>query len=159
MDAIDYLTDQHHEIASLFDQIEHALRMTTKLRLCRKLLDLLAVHAAIEETIFYPAAQEAGLEELFPSAFEGHLLVERIIAELVRLGGVRAEAPARLAVLKAMKRHHAEEEEEELFPRVRQLLTPGRLARLGEQLASAADKLMGPGVGARERIAARRVLA
>ncbi len=68
-DAIAFLTDQHHEIHSLFDQLESAARPKTKLRLCRKLVDLIAVHTAIEEMIFYPAAQGAAVEALLPSAF------------------------------------------------------------------------------------------
>lgn len=159
MDAIDYLTDQHREIASLFDQIEDALRATTRLRLRRKLLDLIAVHAAIEEAIFYPAAQDAGLEGLLAEALAEHLLEERIVAELVERFDAGGEPAARMTVLRSLERHHAEEEEAELFPRMRRLLSPERLERMGEQMASAADELMGPGVGARERIVARRVFA
>ena len=44
MDAIEYLTDQHREVESLFDQFESALRMKPKLRLWRKLADLLVLH-------------------------------------------------------------------------------------------------------------------
>lgn len=159
MNAIDYLTDQHYEIVSLFDQYESAARSTTKLRLCRKLVDLLAVHAAIEEMIFYPAAQEAGVEEALLGAIEGHLSAERISAALVEVGGASYEAAAKMSVLKERKKRHADEEELELFPRVRELLTPDQLEALGERLASAADQLLGPGRGARERITARRVLA
>ncbi len=159
MDAIAYLTDQHREIDSLFDQIETAVRTRTKLRLCRKLVDLLAVHTAIEEMIFYPAAQDAGTEELLPRAFEEHLSVEHIIAEVVALGGASGEAAARMSALRERKRGHAEVEEEELFPRVRELLTADELESVGERIASVADQLMEPGVGARERIAARRALA
>jgi len=159
MDAIEYLTDQHREIDSLFDQIETAARTRTKLRLLRKLVDLLAVHTAIEEMIFYPAAQDAGVQELLPRAFEEHLSAERIIAEIVAPGGIGAEAAARLRVLRERKRQHAEREEEELFPRVRELLTPDQIETVGERIAKVADQLMGPGVGVRERIAARRALA
>lgn len=159
MDAIQYLRDQHHEIHSLFDQFATAARTKTKLRLCRKLVDLLAVHTAIEEMIFYPAAQEAAVGELLPRAFEGHLSAERIVAEIVRAGAASDEAAAKMAALKERKRQHARQEEEELFPRVRELLTPAQLVLVGERMASVADQLLEPGVGARERIAARRAVA
>ncbi len=159
MNAIQYLRDQHHEIHSLFDQFESAARPKTKLRLCRKLVDLLAVHTAIEEMIFYPAAQEAAVDELLPRAFEGHLSTERIIAQIVAAGAGSREAAAGMALLKERKRQHAEEEEAELFPRVRELLTPAQLELVGVRMASVADQLMEPGVGARERITARRAVA
>ncbi len=159
MNAIQYLRDQHHEIQSLFDQIESAVHGRTKLRLCRKLLDLLAVHTAIEEMIFYPAAQQAAAVELLPRAFEGHLSAERIVARIVAAGAASETAAAQLAVLKERKRLHALEEEAELFPRVRERLTPHELDLVGERMASVADQLLEPGVGARERIFARRAVA
>ncbi len=159
MNAIEYLRDQHFEIQSLFDQFESAARVKTKLRLCRKLLDLLAVHTAIEEMIFYPAAQEAAVGELLPRAFEGHVSAERIIAQIVRAGAGSREAAVKIAILKERKRQHALEEEAELFPRVRELLTPDELEVVGARMASVADQLMEPGVGARERITARRAVA
>ncbi len=159
MDAISYLTDQHHEIDSLFDQFASAARVKTKLRLCRKLLDLLAVHAAIEETIFYPAAQSAVAEPLLPGALARHLSAEQIVAEILDAGADSHEAAAWMAVLKECKAQHARDEEQTLFPRVRELLSPCQLAKVGARMASVADQLLAPGVGARERIAARRAVA
>lgn len=159
MDAIDYLTDQHHEIESLFDQIESASRNEIKLRLCRKLFDLLAVHAAIEEMIFYPAAQAAAVEELLPRAFEEHLSVERVASEFMALDWTSLEAAAKLSALKDHKMRHAAAEEAELFPRMREMVGPDQLDAVAARMASVADQLMGPGVGVRERLAARRALA
>ncbi len=68
-------------------------------------------------------------------------------------------AAAKLAILKDRKRQHADEEERELFPRVRELLTLDQLRTVGERMASVADQLLEPGVGARERIGARRAVA
>ena len=159
MNAIQYLRDQHFEIQSLFDQFESAARVKTKLRLCRKLVDLLAVHTAIEEMIFYPAAQAAAVHELLPRAFERHLSSERIVAEIVAADVGSERAAAKMALLKERKRRHADEEERELFPRVRELLTSHQLELVGERMASVADQLLEPGIGARERITARRAVA
>lgn len=159
MDAIEYLTDQHYEIVSLFDQVETAARATTRLRLRRKLLDLLAVHTAIEETIFYPAAKAAGDEELLLTALVEHLSAERIVAELVEVDAGNAGAAAKLSLLKERKRQHADVEERELFPRVKQLLAADERERLGEEMAELAERLLGPGAGARERLKPRMALA
>jgi hemerythrin superfamily protein len=157
VDAIEYLADQHREIDSLFDQIETAARARTKVRLRRRLVDLLAVHMAVEERILFPAARDAGAEGLVARALVEHLSAERDAAELVH-GPVGSDG-ARLAVLRDRKRAHAGAEEGELFPAVRRVLAPPRLVVLGERMALLADQLLGPGVGARERVTARRALA
>ncbi len=159
MNAIEYLREQHREIDSLFEQFETARRAKTKRRLCRKLVDLLAVHAAIEETIFYPAARAAYAEDLLPRALERHLSAEQLVVEIVGAGADSHEAAAWMSVLKECKRQHAEEEEAALFPRVRELLTRDQLELVGERMAVAADQLLAPGIGARERIAGRRAIA
>jgi hemerythrin-like domain-containing protein len=159
MDAIDYLTDQHHEILSLFDQIESASRTEIRLRLCRKLFDLLAVHAAIEEMIFYPAAQASAADELLTRAFEEHLSVERVVADIMELDWASDGAAEKLSALKARKLRHVAGEEAALFPRVREMVSSGQLEALAARMANVADQLMGPGVGVRERLAAQRALA
>lgn len=158
MDAIEYLTDQHREIESLFDQYESALRAKTKARLRRKLVDLLAVHMAIEERLFYPAAAHAGGGELLPRALVEHLSAECVIAALVQ-GHEGNDACPAMSVLKERQKQHADGEEKELFPAARKLLTPAQLAILGERMATLADQLLEPGVGARERVTARRAHA
>jgi hemerythrin-like domain-containing protein len=159
MDAIEYLTDQHREIDSLFDQLESAARTKTKLRLRRKLVDLLAVHDAIEDRIFYPAARDAGARELLPRALAEHLWTERLVARVVALDEMSGEEAARLADLREWHRRHAEAEEKELFPRARERLAPDQLAALAWRMARLADLLMAPGVGARERVTVRTALA
>ncbi len=146
MDAIEYLTDQHRQIESLFDQFDSASRMKPKLRLWRKLADLLAVHKAIEERIFFPAAREAGVSEQLLKSLVEHLSTERIVSELVEFDEVNDDLVTKMAVLRACKRQHAESEEKELFPRTRELLTSGRLEMLGLRMATVADQLMDFGV-------------
>lgn len=159
MNAIEYLTNQHLEIDSLFDQIESAARVTTKRRLRRKLLDLVAVHAAIEERIFCPAARDAGMEDLLPCALVDHLAVESLAAELADADDGSAEAARLMALLRDRKRQHAALEESELFPRASRLLGPAALETLGWELAEAAERMMEPGVGARERLTAPMAVA
>ena len=153
MDAIEYLTDQHREIESVFDQLETAARMKPKLRLWRKLADLIAIHIAIEERIFFPAARNAGMEELLLKALDEHLSTALILSELVDADEVNDEMVARLAILRAYKRQHAGDEERELFPRASEVLTPDELEMLGRELAETTEQLMGR--DRRERLIAR----
>jgi hemerythrin-like domain-containing protein len=147
MDAIKYLKQQHRELESLFDEFENASdgAKKKKLELCRKVSDLLAVHATIEEKIFYPAAKASQTEELLQQAVEEHLSVKRIIADLVELEEIDDEAEAKMSVLKEQKQHHVEEEEKELFPKVQKQLGADRLDELGEDMENMAKELMGAG--------------
>jgi hemerythrin-like domain-containing protein len=159
MDAIAYLSDQHRELESLFDQLESAVRAPPRARLWRKLVDLLAIHTSIEERIFFPAARYPEVNRLLPRVFEEHFAVERIVADVVALGGITDVAAARRSVLKVCHEEHVTLEEEELFPRMRQLLTVEQLELVGARLQEVADQLLEAGAGARERLAARRAVA
>ncbi len=159
MDAIEYLTEQHREIESLFAQVVTAARAAPRRRLWRKLIDLLAVHAALEETIFFPAARSLGVEALLPRAFAEHLRLDGIVGEIVEMEPTSAQAAERFSVLEVEKRLHAEQEEDEAFPAVRRILSADELARLGERMESVAEQLLEPGAGVRERMAARRAVA
>jgi hypothetical protein len=128
MDAIEFLIQQHLEVESLFDQFESAASRPgrTKVRLCWKMGDLLAVHTMIEETIFYPAARDALAANLPDGALEEHLWVKWIAADLVELDEVN-------------------EQVKELFSRVRELLAVARLEELGRRMEKMADELMDAG--------------
>ncbi len=147
MDAIKLLTDQHQQLDRLFDEFEGASDRAKqkKLKLCRKISDLLAVHAAIEERIFYPAAKDARTEEKLREAVEEHLSVKRLIADLVAVDEIDEEAEAKMSVLREQKEHHVEEEEKDLFPKVRKLLGAERLRELGDEMERMADELMAAG--------------
>jgi hemerythrin-like domain-containing protein len=147
MDAIKYLTQQHREMDALFEKFENASKgaKKTKLQVCREVSDLLAVHATIEEKIFYPAAKDARTEEMLQEAVEEHLSMKRIIADLVELDEIDDEAEAKMSVLREQKKHHVEEEDKELFPKARKLLDADELRELGEKMEEMAEELMAAG--------------
>jgi hemerythrin-like domain-containing protein len=147
MDAIKFLTQQHREVEKLFEQFEKLGdgAKKSKLQLCQKISDALAVHATIEEKIFYPATKDARTEELLQEAVEEHLSAKRIIADLVERDDIDEEAEAKLSVLQEQIEHHVEEEEKELFPKVRKALDAERLDELGDELQEMASELQAQG--------------
>ncbi len=151
MDAVEFLTQQHLEIASLFDQLESASPRAgkTRLRLCRKIGDLLAAHTKIEETILHRATKRGPTEKLLEDGLEAHLAMRRIVADLAELDAVDERAEAMLAALGRMKKRHAEEEEKLLFPVARELLAPAWLEELGGRMEKMAEELTGEARSAR----------
>jgi hemerythrin-like domain-containing protein len=142
MDAIEFLTEQHREIVSLFDQFETALRARPKLRLWRKLARLISVHATVEDRIFFPVVKGAGFGEMLPKAFDAHLWVEHMLAGLLGAREVTDALVARAATLRKHIEQHMAAEEKELFRSMREMFPACQLDALGRHMASVADRLM-----------------
>jgi hemerythrin superfamily protein len=152
MDAIKFLQSQHRAVEKLFEKFEGASEGARKTRqqLCREISDQLAIHAEIEERIFYPATKDSRTEELLLEAVEEHLAAKRIIADLVEQEPEDEVLEAKMKVLKEQVLHHVEEEEKELFPKVKKLLDAERLDELGEELEELSQELEEKGSARRE---------
>jgi hemerythrin superfamily protein len=140
VNAIELLEQQHREVEKLFAKIEKA-KSDEKEELFDEIADSLAVHAAIEEQHFYPATKDARTEELLQEAVEEHLAVKRIIADLLEMTPDDAQFDAKIKVLKEQVEHHVEEEEEELFPKVKKLRSKDELEDLGILMEQTAREL------------------
>ena len=144
MNAIELLKQQHREVEKLFKGIEKA-GPDEKEKLFDELADALAVHAAIEEQHFYPATKDARTEELLQEAVEEHLSVKRIIADLLEMEPDDAQFDAKMTVLQEQVEHHVEEEEGELFPKVKKLLGKDALDALEQEMTATREELMEEG--------------
>ena len=119
LDALDLLRAQHRAVDRLFGEIQ-AAKGTSKATSFRELADMLAVHATIEEWIFYPGVQSAETVELLAESTEEHLAMKRTLADMLDEDVDGETFDAKLSVLQEQVHHHAiEEEEAKLFPKVR----------------------------------------
>ena len=139
MNAIDLLKQQHDQVEELFKKIENA--KSGKEELFDQIADALAVHSAIEEQHFYPATKDTRTEELLHEAVEEHLGVKRIIADLLEMEPDDPQFEAKIKVLKEQVEHHVEEEEKELFPKVRKMHSKEELEDLGVLMEDTAQEL------------------
>jgi len=140
VNAIELLKTQHEEAKGLFKKIEKA-EDDEKQDLFERLADALAVHATIEEKQFYPATRNARTEEMLQEAVEEHLSAKRLIADLLEMIPDDPQFDAKVAVLKEQVEHHIEEEEEDLFPKVRKMLEADELEDLGVVMEDMAEDL------------------
>lgn len=139
MNAIELLKKDHQKVAGLFKRYEAAEddAAAEKEELFRMIKRELDVHARIEEEIFYPAAKQAPSEEakeLVAEAGEEHKQIKTLLAELDGMDADDEQFGAKMTVLKEDVEHHVEEEQDELFPKVRKALGNDRLEELGRQL-------------------------
>ena len=134
LDALDLLKAQHQNVEKLFSDIESATS-SRKRALFDELADMLAVHATIEEKIFYPNVKRPSTEDLLLESAEEHLGIKRSIADLLRTDVDDLTFDAKLKVLKELVVHHAKKEEEaKLFPIVRAEIDSDFLAALASEM-------------------------
>jgi hemerythrin superfamily protein len=142
MDAIELLTSDHNEVRSMFEQFRTAKEAenTEQMRsLQQQIFDELETHTRIEEDIFYPAVKALEVEDLTEVVSEGvqeHHVVKVLMRE-IRDGSDQEVFEAKMAVLMENVEHHAEEEESEMFPDLREHMSAGQLEELGVELQAA----------------------
>jgi hemerythrin superfamily protein len=142
MDAIELLTSDHDEVREMFEQFRAAkeAKDTEQMRsLQQQIFDELETHTRIEEDIFYPAVQELGVEDLTETVSEGvqeHHVVKVLMREIRDLSDQEI-FEAKMTVLMENVEHHAEEEESEMFPDLREHMSDQRLDELGSELQAA----------------------
>ena len=142
MDALTLLKEQHDEVDALFAKIESA-DGAEKRKHFEALADRLAAHAEIEEKIFYPAVMSKQTQELLVESVEEHLSIKRLLADLLDLAPDDEHFAAKITVMKEQVRHHArDEEEKELFPKVRKLMSVDELAGLGGEMLAMFHQLI-----------------
>ena len=142
MDAITMLKDDHKTVEKLFRQFEklgHDGDPAKKRELVDSMISELAVHAHIEEQVFYPAvrAQVPDEEDMVLEGLEEHHIVKWTLSELEGMSPSEERFDAKVTVLMESVRHHVEEEEGEMFPGVRKALGRKKLQHLAEKLSAA----------------------
>ena len=141
--ALELLISDHRKVARLFDRYEEEKDgdEETKQRLCERICNELKVHAQVEEELFYPWAREQLDEgELIEEALVEHQSAKDLIAQIEGAGQMDESLDAKVKVLGEYIKHHVNEEENEMFPKLRG--ETEALDELGQELASRKAELM-----------------
>jgi hemerythrin superfamily protein len=150
MDAIELIKKDHERVNELFTRyngggtltglvrrmtgngVSSRQKRTTLQTICREL----DVHARVEEEIFYPAVRATGDPELakqLDEAFREHAGVKEQIASL-RATPDADDVDERVSKLQGDVDHHVREEENEMLPRVEDLIPESERAALGRRM-------------------------
>jgi len=141
MDALELLKQDHQAVKSLFNQIDDAEDVKQRKKLFDQIDTELNIHAHIEETVFYPEMQKIDeLKEMVEEALAEHQEVKTLLEEMEGLDPENEQFSASLEELMENVEHHVAEEEDEMFPKVREQCDQATLDRLGDQLESAKGK-------------------
>lgn len=143
MNVFTLLKTDHKKVAGILEKIDATTERGVKTReeLFTQLKMELDVHANIEETIFYPQLEKADeTHDITLEAFEEHRLVKQLLGELEKMDKGDEQWTARFTVLKENVEHHVEEEETDMFPKAKKVLSDEQAEAIGTRMEEAKNE-------------------
>ena len=142
MDGISLLKNDHRKVEKIFSEIEKG--NGNRQQLFAELKNELEVHAEIEEQLFYPAVRDAKqTHDIVLESFQEHAQVKKVLADLDAADKKTEHWLAGLKVLMEDVQHHVGEEENELFPKVKdKVLSKEELEELGMRMEQMKTQLL-----------------
>lgn len=138
MDALELLKKDHRKVGELFEQFKATEDEGKHRQLFEQIRGELETHTHIEETVLYPAfAKHQELKDMVLEAFEEHKQIKTLLKEITALSEGSERFDAKLKVMGEDVEHHVKEEEDELFPKVKNLFDREQLEQLGQELEAA----------------------
>lgn len=107
-------------------------------RIAKEICDSLEMHAKMEEKHFYPAFQEGATAKgnlLIVEAYAEHLGMKALLKTVRTMSEGRGRTTMMDALMRVVK-HHVKEEEDELLPMAEKELSEARLLDLGAKMVS-----------------------
>lgn len=143
-DALDVLVEDHEEFRGFLDRYEEIDpdEHDEKRRLIDELIPAVVRHSVMEEEAFYPwvRSQAPDLEDMVLEEIEEHHVVEILMAELSDLDAADERFDAKVEVFAENLLHHLHEEEDELFPQIRDKVDADELRALTDDLRQAKER-------------------
>ena len=137
-DPIALLEQDHRKVEQLFEEYRSSQDPAVAEQICTEL----QVHTTIEEDVIYPVVKKDVPEgkELEAEAEKEHEEVENLIKRVQKAGYDDASVPDLIQKIEDGVTHHVEEEESEMFPKLRQSVEGDELTQLGRKLQQAKEK-------------------
>jgi iron-sulfur cluster repair protein YtfE (RIC family) len=118
MDVTKILETDHRMVEDLFDKIEKA-EGDERTPLLEELATSLRAHMELEEQVVYPMMEPVTGGEDVKEGKTEHELARKALADVVKLAPDEPGFGAALDAAKAGIQHHVEEEESDIFPKLR----------------------------------------
>lgn len=139
MDAIEILEHDHRMVEQLFRDYQAAANDTQRRGVVEILIRELSKHAALEELMIYPLAQEVlpdGKEEIEKHLSE-HMVLKKLLVELDKLEEGHEKTDEVWKQVEQETLHHVQDEESDLLPRLAERVDHQALEELGAELDKA----------------------
>lgn len=139
--ATQLIRRDHKKVDGLFGRFERSKKADAQQRICAQVTQELEIHAKLEEEIFYPAVKKhVGEDDMLQEAKQEHQQAKEIIAELKKMSAEDEQFEEKFSELVEAIKHHVEEEEGELLPKVEE--SDMDLLEIGEQMAERKEELL-----------------
>lgn len=136
----DLLKKDHDEVSELLHELEEAgprKAADLLIEISRKL----TAHSRAEESVFYGRLLHSErTRSRILEGLEEHKQVDTLLLELDRLQPRDEKFKAKAGVLRENVGHHVDEEEGELFPLARQIISEEEAIELGQQFAAERER-------------------
>lgn len=141
-DAIELLTGQHREVEQMWTQLQaaHASGSDVQNQLAEQIVTMLSQHDAIETQFLYPELRSAGAaqgQQLSDHSLEEHQEVREMLSAVDGRDVSDESVYSTLSACISAVTAHVAEEEQEIFPLLRQSCSAERLNELGQQMTAA----------------------
>ena len=147
MDGIESLEKDHARIRSLFSDLEGTDEPQELQDYFEKLGNILTIHAEAEEQVLYPEARKCeGTDELIDKGHQDHDKGDEMVLAIKSINPNESEFKEKVRQLQEFMLTHLDEEENELFPKVRQGMDDRKLEELATDIqktkASVTEKVV-----------------
>ncbi len=151
LDAVTFLVGEHQTVETLFVEYEGLSGTSTPDRrrsLVDRMIGEMRIHAAMEEQSFYPSVREMVAEgdSLVEEGLEEHAEAKEALAELEKMSEQDPAFDAKVESMISDMRHHVNEEENEVLPKLRHAVGESWLVELGQELRRTKERLAAEGV-------------
>ncbi|HEU0166438.1 MAG TPA: hemerythrin domain-containing protein [Chloroflexota bacterium] len=140
--ALGLLHHDHEEVEKMLEEFEKA-KGQEQMELARRICMELTIHALLEEQSFYPLIMEMGAEfkDMVLEAHEEHRQVKELIGMLEGSRPTEERFEPRMKVLMDDVLHHVQEEEKQLFPKLKKQVNKTRMEQWGQELEQVKTRL------------------
>lgn len=137
-DVIDLLVADHEEVTDTLNDCMAASDPEEKRQLADIAIAALVRHSVAEETIVYPAMRHAldNGEEAVDHDVEEHKALEVIMKKLEGIDAADPEFDSTIRELLDNVTHHADDEEQEQFPQLRETISRDQLVLMAKEVAA-----------------------
>lgn len=138
-DALDLIAAEHRVVEDLFCRFENATDPQEKTEIVHEVIFELVVHGELEEIVFYLRLRESLPDgnTLADKAIQEHMDMKETLNALDSMTADDDSFDDLVRGLIAEVRQHVEEEEQELFPKVREAMTDTGRREMAERMMRA----------------------
>jgi hemerythrin superfamily protein len=134
MDALEMLQSEHDDLRALLAKIVKTHGVPAR-HLFAELMPALEIHEELEQTYLYPhLRQDETAREVALEALEEHHVMDILVREIGQLKPADEGWMPKIRVLKLIAEHHIDEEEQQLFPRVRDIWDDDKCRHVGRSM-------------------------